>query len=1370
MRKLLNTSKAIRQCNWGQRKNKMKTNKDKIQQFKKKKLVILMGYALTGTLFTTAVLSAVPNDFNIYKQPTQGQSTILLMLDSTANMDDNYDGKPRAALGNTPVGSIYADYPECRGSDLKHVPSYILDIVYGKQATNNVPASLAHSTFPPSPGIPYCGATLTANERLYTFSTINNQQKADLTQKVKNFKYSRMDRMKIAMSMLLSDSSIGSNVSLGLGQFSTATPKSYAVYPNQPGGTWINNGYQSKWTVDNDGKNSHKDGNDISGKILVTNKLLDNDQRFMMRAAVGVMGSGGRTPLASALAESGAYMLGNTTLNGDANRTSPGTSIPRFWYGGWKGIYSGVYLPGVESVGPTSSLYGGNATRGYEYSGFRDSTDTAKTSDGLKYQSPIPSSNSSCNASGIFLLSNGIPTETPKDTAQDLMRNALADQNFSCPSDDTGGLIKATGTTDYGWNCMGAFSKKLFESSNNIKVAVAGFGNNFIPYLTTGMSKESLGANGKLRRYYKCNAITTGVYTYNGESFTVNNSNLQDVKNSCNLGEISIADSDINQGGNVGGYGQGGFYPIVDASQLADSIKNFVADLQTKIPSMNSGIPGIPVDTLNATQQLPYAYYSQFQPSTVSSQAAGIWLGNIKKYKVVDSTFQDKHSKTLIDSTTGNLSSTTDFWSNGADDADATKGGALAKLPVQSELGRKIYTNRASSGSELNTANSNLLLIDSKNTSDTTGTAEVLRASSDIAETKAYLLNLLGFGVTTPTVPDNLIGAPELRQMGATLNSTPLMFTTQSKIAVKKTIINENGMSITYNPGDYINRKDYVLFGTNQGLVQVVNADTGVEKFAFLPAEMITKQKLGFVSKSLQTGSSYQDLYQGVDGAWSVYATYAANNESNSLKADNLNVYGGLRRGGFNYYGLDLKDIDTAQPKILFKVGPAFATNGSKQACGNDSPLNCMGQSWSKPTIARVKWKGKSQLVMIVGGGYDIAFDAPDYKANTATTNGNGIYIFAANSNTETGLTAGDLMWWGSSSATTTTPAATNTTQKTKNDYLKYSVVSEIKSVDRDSDGFIDNLYFGDLGGQIFRVDINNALSTADANFNVKRIVRIGNFIEDTARSTKTAPRFYSMPTFTVHKTGNLKGLSHASRFAVISIGSGDQSSPVLNSLTTTTGVADRIYGIFDRDVGRTDLMTMVDDSSATTGLLTGIATTSTMVDLNRTTVITLADMQLETNKGWFNTLTGSTFGTTTDLDSDLKDGVARYKVLGGFSAISDTLFTSYFDAADTGSTSSCSAGIKGRTYMKNYCLPFGSMDANGANCGANIQGRGFSEASTKGNDVGAGIVPVIVGGMSTSSGTSIGPITGKGTTSGVSATYKTPIRFEPMKWSEKNS
>ena len=76
----------------------------------------------------------------------------------------------------------------------------------------------------------------------------------------------------------------------------------------------------------------------------------------------------------------------------------------------------------------------------------------------------------------------------------------------------------------------------------------------------------------------------------------------------------------------------------------------------------------------------------------------------------------------------------------------------------------------------------------------------------------------------------------------------------------------------------------------------------------------------------------------------------------------------------------------------------------------------------------------------------------------------------------------GDLLWWTSANATAAGGAEAYTNASATSINMKYSVVSQINAIDRDNDGLVDNLYFGDLGGQGFRVDLNNAATGADAS------------------------------------------------------------------------------------------------------------------------------------------------------------------------------------------------------------------------------------------------------------------------------------------------
>lgn len=1250
--------------------------------------------------FGLSSVYAENNENNVYKAPTQGKTTLLMMLDTSAGMDDNGSGaRPRA-----PDGSIYVDYPNCRNQSLSSIRVSTLDNTYGLQLLTD--GSTRKSTF--AYDIPYC----------------NNSG---------SYVYSRMDRMKIAMSMLLGSANVSSDIVMGLGQFSTQSDSSYQILTS---GTPQNSSpsyYPSYYGLVTG--QAHKEGNDVSAKIIVPSSGLDGDQRYKMRVAVTTLGSGGKSPLASALAESGAYMLGRTTLDsGGGSPTVASTqnsSVNPFWYGieTQYGLFGSSQVTCFMTTQPSSiSRRNNNSCQAssfryynYSYSGFNDSAQATKeldpnSSNGQsRYKTPVQTNTQQCNANGIFLVTNSAPTETPKSVAQTLMQNVIP--GFTCPN--SGGVngiqaVTASDGNDYGWTCMAAFAQEL--NRRKIKVAVAGYGNTFSPYI--GQDRNGI---------YNCN-----------------NANVsQDVKNACYLGNLGS------------GYGEGGFYPVIGPETLSNAVQGFISTLNTSIPSAGATTPTVPYDTLNNTQQLSSVYYAQFQPDIRTGQNIGIWLGNIKKY-LIDSNgfYKDKNSNTVLD-INGNLISSQDYWNaTGNDDANTQKGGALSQLPVPQ---RKIYRESESTNSKLQ-----LPLVATDLQSRANDTTQTI----DDRLTAKYLLNLMGYSIpversgtqrVATVTNDQLSRGPFLRQMGASLHSSPVFFTTEAKLCLTAQTNSacsdgQDAQGRDKPKKDYYDRKDFILFGTMQGLIQVVNADTGIEAFSFLPDAIVGSQQNGFVAKSLQTDSNvYKSLYQGMDAPWTVYANYASNGTTNqSIKASTLNVYGGMRRGGNNYYGLDLATNDGSSftPKRLFTIAP------SSDPCSTTNPTGCMGQSWSKPTIGWIKWKGKPQLVMIVGGGYDPQFDDKDYKVSSATK-GNGVYIFAAKSNSDLNVNAGDLLWWASSSANDVTTGTNNTPYAKNNPNLKYSVVSEIKTVDRDSDGFIDNLYFGDLGGQIFRVDINNVDSNETNSIAVTNVVRLANF----SKSGKVAPRFYNMPTFTVHNKSSLNRVGDTANFyGVLSIGSGDVSSPS-QFAGNNIAITDKVYGIFDRDVGRSDLYKSTYSPPTADQLITLESLTSL--------ASSFSSDSMKSSSGWYDELTGSSYSSSSrSIVSQDANQLTRYKVLNGSSALKNTLFMSYYDAADSGSSGACQAGIKGRTYLKTYCLPYVRKVGDGFVCDGTGGGTGRSYSSGVGLDLGSGIQPLVVNGYQSNGTNTIGPITPNGNTN--VAKYSMSLKFVSNNWYEE--
>ena len=907
-------------------------------------------------------------------------------------------------------------------------------------------------------------------------------------------------------------------------------------------------------------------------------------------------------------------------------------------------------------------------------SGYPKSYDETKVIEEFRYRSPDSLTQSEdikkCSGQGIYALTDGEPTSNQSPTA--LMKNALNNSSFSCSALNAG-------SDD--WNCAYTFNDNLILNNNKtnplglkIKTAIVGFGSAFsISGVTYDKSKTQ-------------------------------------VENIAALGTIN---TNQKRAAKWGILGEGGWYSGSSSQSIVDSINSFLGDLGKEIPSVTTGSPTIPKDALNPAVLQDDAYYQQFQPTP--DKEYSLWVGNLKKYLVGTSgKLQGRSNKDVTDSRgrlitptyddNGKLTSAVyDFWSASISDtatiADgdentigskkfAAKGGVWSQLKLRSDnnvLQRKLLTNRVGTGTgasaTFSSSNNTLRTVNLNYLSDTTYKDDPNRG---------YLISLLGYNVdaTNPSsiTTSSLASSAELRQVGAVMHSLPVLVTNKGKVTYNAT---------TKKIGS-TNREDYVLFGTTQGLLQVVDAVTGQEKFAFVPNEMVDKQKQAFGNYTATTGG-VNSLYYGVDGPWTVHTEYVIDDSGNltvgtgkgtNQKGKQL-AFGGLRMGGRSYYSLDLQNINT--PKLNFYINPDAASSAT--------PLSYMGESWSKPTVTYVNWGGVRKLVMFVGGGYDRTggADGKGYESdnyNQTNKKGAGVYMFSAE-----GADAGSLLWWASANAATSDVTTNSGIIGRKDDNLQYSVVSEIRTVDRDGDDLADHLYVGDLGGQIFRVDLNNKATTLGAF--AKAPVRLLNLHKTDGKS----PRFYDMPSFSIY---NEKG----STFAVISIGSGNRSQPLQSYTTTTAGVEyDAIYNLYDKDVARKDLFTA---SSWNTKDVTSLGL---LTEDNRYTNTTLI-APYSTN-GWYykfdNCVAGSD-GTKTDCD---KYKLQSEKVFGTPLAMNYRLYVSTFDSSKPGISGDCGAGVKGESFLSSFCLPFGQCKSkdpkDGGSRGAPI-GIGIQNITT-GND-----------------------------------------------------
>jgi Tfp pilus tip-associated adhesin PilY1 len=327
-----------------------------------------------------------------------------------------------------------------------------------------------------------------------------------------------------------------------------------------------------------------------------------------------------------------------------------------------------------------------------------------------------------------------------------------------------------------------------------------------------------------------------------------------------------------------------------------------------------------------------------------------------------------------------------------------------------------------------------------------------------------------------------------------------------------------------------------------------------------------------------------------------------------------------------------------------------------------------LGESWAEPQFGLVKTTNSDidgTAVFFIGGGYS--------ENNTA-----GKAVVAVN--VFTGAVVRKF---------TRVDFYTTDTAHTTDTNIDYSVASTVKVIDEDNNGFVDKVYVGDLGGQLWRIgqvtvdsDGITALSFPDCDENINNwtgqlLFTAPTYVVDSVTYRR---KFYFAPSVTFEHDYDL-----------VFIGTGDRE----DACNTNTG-ADRIYAVKDAHGSTTfteaDLVDVTDPSAAAPNL-----------DLTNADV----DSNGQTDQGWYIRLVDQSATTVGE------------KVLAKSTVFYKTLYITTF----TPNNHPCLPGGEGKVYAVDY-----KTGAAVLFLGSDIDGDGEADL-TRNLSIGGGIPskPVMV-------------------------------------------
>ncbi|HUO44605.1 MAG TPA: PilC/PilY family type IV pilus protein [Burkholderiales bacterium] len=674
--------------------------------------------------------------------------------------------------------------------------------------------------------------------------------------------------------------------------------------------------------------------------------------------------------------------------------------------------------------------------------------------------------------------------------------------------------------------------------------------------------------------------VSPGAQNYVGESITDLLPGQQTI-NTYTIGFAGVSSPVVQDAAQQA---NGNFYIAQNAAQLSQALTAVLNAIRNWNPT-GTGF-AVPLDTLNRGQSSNDIFISFFGPSPNDT-----WQGTVKKFEIGVGDAQCGTGVTvcLIGQTvlaTGNYNindidpltgqsvidpTSTSFWgpSNLQDGSSPNKGGTGYQLinntPSYTPSTRKVYTflsNGVSTTTDL-TDSGNLV-----QPGNTAITGAMLGTGS--AATRETLINyILGGSTTDPNCTDG-----DASTLCTTWASWPHFDVQHAAPAI-----------VTYD-----STQDppiqYVYYVQDNGMVTAADANTGQEKWSFLIEEALPQLS------ALQANLQGPEIYVA-DGNPAVFFD-DQNNNGIIDGSDRVWLFFGLRRGGRVLYALDItnKDRPLFKWKITANSGSGMVCLGHA-ACTPNAQFNELGQTWSTPMVGTIRNLGAATghiPALIFAGGYDPLEDVMPWVGDPVThkdTMGRAVYVINAD-------TANIINSWG---------VGQSGSYRTGNTITTSAIPSDVAALNMDGDaqGYLDRIYVGDLGGNVWRFDIDDS---SPSNWRGEQLATLSD-------ATGEKRKFFYAPA--------VAPSYRPFRFDAVYVGSGDKEHPLCTSSGSNNPCP--AYAASDK------VFMLMDDPSLNSGggtptpagpsALSTPITQSTLVNLSDTNVNGATDTTLTGSQGW---------------------------------------------------------------------------------------------------------------------------------------------------------
>jgi type IV pilus assembly protein PilY1 len=487
--------------------------------------------------------------------------------------------------------------------------------------------------------------------------------------------------------------------------------------------------------------------------------------------------------------------------------------------------------------------------------------------------------------------------------------------------------------------------------------------------------------------------------------------------------------------------GGGAYFAATNENAIVDALKKIFIEIQGVNSTFASA--SLPVNATNRAQNENQVFIGMFRPDP---EAKPRWPGNLKKYKLVQSgayvELGDEFGALAVDTQTGFISDCAiSGWTQDSplNPLDKSAGYYWKDVKVNPSVAGKCTTSPSDKYSDLPDGP-----IVEKGAA-----AEVIRRGnrpgSPDSVLRRTIYTLLGDSLVPMTSAnaglstndyDFIIGK-DVNDENSNGNLT------EPRPSLHGDVIHSRPLPINYGTGAGVT----VYYGANDGTLRSVNAESGVENWAFIAPEFNSKLSRLRTNSPLVNYSKISEIDPTAkakdyffDGGIGIYQN-----------ADNSNVwiYPTMRRGGRMIYAFNVTNSGT--PVFKWKAGCPNITNDD----GCTEGIEGIGQTWSTPNAAFIKGYPDGP-VLVVGGGYDNCEDEDNSSPSCSDAKGKAVYVIDA-----------------------------NTGKVIKSFSTEASVPADVALIDVDNDAKVDFAYATDTRGNIYRINFidpstKNALSSGD--------------------------------------------------------------------------------------------------------------------------------------------------------------------------------------------------------------------------------------------------------------------------------------------------